>query len=120
MKKFLCMTALLAAGMPPLSVQAATPTLNELLQIQQSVNTLCLARGQGRARMLCRCAAVVVSNKLTAEGTACYQEQAEALFEQSFEFCMAHEDRGFISATARLYQSKPAAEESLRDNETKQ
>ena len=100
-------------------MHASVPTLNELLQIQQSVNSLCLLRGQGRARILCRCAAVVVSNKLAIEGAADYQKQSEILFEQSFEFCMAHEDMGFISATAKLYQSKAAIEESLKSNETK-
>jgi len=119
MKKFICLIGLLAAGLPPMSAQAATPTLSELLQIQQSVNTACLVRGQGRARMLCRCTAVVVSNKLAAEGTADYQEQAEALYEQSFEYCMAHEDRGFVSSTSKLYQSKTAVEESLKGNDTK-
>ncbi|MEI6483693.1 MAG: hypothetical protein WCO62_09760 [Betaproteobacteria bacterium] len=119
MKKFICLIGLLAAGLPPMSAQAATPTLSELLQIQQSVNTACLVRGQGRARMLCRCTAVVVSNKLAAEGTADYQEQAETLYEQSFEYCMAHEDRGFVSSTAKLYQSKTAVEESLKGNDTK-
>jgi hypothetical protein len=119
MKKLICLIGLLAAGLPPMSAQAATPTLSELLQIQQSVNTTCLVRGQGRARMLCRCTAVVISNKLAAQGTAGYQEQAETLYEQSFEYCMAHEDRGFVSGTAKLYQSKTAVEESLKANDTK-
>ena len=117
MKKLICLIGLVALGLPPVSVQAAAPTLSDLLQIQQSVNTACLVRGQGRARMLCRCTAVVVSNKLAAEATIDYQEQAEAMFEQSFEYCMSHEDRGFVSSTAKLYQSKPAVEESLKGNE---
>ena len=119
MKKFFCLFGLIAACLLPVSVHAATPTLNELLQIQQSVNTTCLVRGQGRARMLCRCTAVVVSNKLAAEGTVGYQEQAETLFEQSFEYCMSHEDSGFVSSTAKLYQSNTAVEESLKGNDTK-
>jgi hypothetical protein len=32
---------------------------------------------------------------------------------------MAHEDRGFVSSTAKLYQSKTAVEESLKGNDTK-
>lgn len=119
MKNHFRMIALLIAVLPPLSAQAAPPTATELLQIQQAVNTHCLARGQGRARMLCRCAAVLVSNKLATEGTASYQDNAEALFDQSFEFCMSHEDRAFTTATARLYQSQPAAEESLRGSAAK-
>lgn len=119
MKKIIFFISLLLPSLMPTSAQAATPTLSELLQIQQSVNTACLVRGQGRARMLCRCAAVVVSNKLATEGTANYVEQAETLFEQSFEYCMSNEDRGFISATAKLFQSKPAIEESLKANESK-
>jgi len=114
MKKCICLIALLMSGQAHIQALAAPPTLNDLLQIQQSVNAACLVRGQGRARMLCRCAAVVVSNKLATEGTANYVEQAEILFEPSFEFCTAHEDRGFISATAKLFQSKPAIEESLK------
>ena len=119
MKKFLCSISTIVVILSSLSVQAAAPTLSELLQIQQSVNTACLVRGQGRARMLCRCTAVVVSNKLAVEGTVGYQEQAETLYEQSFEYCMAHEDRGFVSGTAKLYQSKTAVEESLKGNDTK-
>lgn len=119
MKKFICLISLITLGLIRMSAQAATPTLSELLQIQQSVNTACLVRGQGRARLLCRCAAVVVSHKLAAEGTTNYVEQAETLFEQSFEYCMANEDRGFIAATAKLFQSKPAVEEFLKANETK-
>ena len=119
MKKFLCSISTIVVILSSLSVQAAAPTLSELLQIQQSVNTACLVRGQGRARMLCRCTAVVVSNKLAVEGTVGYQEQAETLYEQSFEYCMAHEDRGFVSSTAKLYQSKKAVEESLKGNDTK-
>jgi|GEM_PF-4088914 hypothetical protein len=119
MKKFICLFGLIAAGLPPVSVHAATPTLSELLQIQQSVNTTCLVRGQGRARMLCRCAAVVVSNKLAAQDAIDYQEQAETLFEQSFEYCKTHEDRGFVSSTAKLYQFKSTIEESLKGNDLK-
>ncbi len=119
MKKFLCSISTIVVILSSLSVQAAAPTLSELLQIQQSVNTACLVRGQGRARMLCRCTAVVVSNKLAVEGTVGYQEQAETLYEQSFEYCMAQEDRGFVSGTAKLYQSKTAVEESLKGNDTK-
>jgi hypothetical protein len=105
---------MLAAVWLPVSALATPPTMSELLQIQQNVNTACLVRGQGRARMICRCAAVVVSNKLATEGTLNYPERAEALFVDSFEFCTGHEDRGFISATAKLFQSKTAVEESLQ------
>jgi hypothetical protein len=69
--------------------------------------------------MLCRCAAVLVSNKLAAEGTAGYQENAETIFDQAFESCMSNEDRAFIASTAKLYQSQPAVEESLRKSATK-
>jgi hypothetical protein len=119
MKKTLSIITLLCVGLAQSSVQAETPGASELLLIQQSVNTQCLARGQGRARMLCRCAAVLVSNKLAAEGTAGYQENAEAIFEQAFEFCMSSEDRAFTTSTAKLYQSQPAAEESLRKSAVK-
>ena len=119
MKKSFSIFVLIVLSSLSLSVHASVPTLNEMLQIQQSVNSLCLVRGQGRARILCRCAAVVVSNKLAIEGAYDYQQQSEILFEQSFEFCMSHEDKGFISATAKLYQSKAAIEESLKGNETK-
>jgi hypothetical protein len=119
MNNFLSTITLIIACVLPCDVQAAPPTQGDLLQIQQSVNTQCLVQGQGRARMLCRCAAVVVSNKLAVEGTADYQAQPDAMLEQAFEFCMAHEDRGFVTATAKLYQSKTAVEESLRVNETK-
>jgi hypothetical protein len=114
MKKTLSTVILLFASLTQTSVQAQVPTANELLLIQRSVNTHCLARGQGRARMLCRCAAVLVSNKLATEGTAGYQENAEPIFEQAFESCMSNEDRSFTTETARHYQSQPAAEESLR------
>ena len=120
MKLFIYTMALIAVGVVPLCAHAAQPSLGELLQIQQSTNTLCLVRGQGRARMLCRCAAVVVSNKLAIEGTADYQEQPEAVFEEAFEFCMGHEDKGFIASTAKLFQSKTAAEEFLRGNQPRQ
>ena len=109
-----CITALLAASLVQAPAQAQTPTVSELLQIQQAVNTLCLTRGQGRARMLCRCAAVLVSDRLVDEGTALYRDNAEALFDQAFEACMSHEDKSFPTATSRLYQSQPAVEESLR------
>lgn len=119
MRKFTHTISMLAAVCLPVTALATPPTMSELLQIQQSVNTACLVRGQGRARMICRCAAVVVSHKLASEGTSNYQEQADALFEESFEFCTGNEDRGFISATAKLFQSKTAVEESLRAAETK-
>ena len=113
MKNLLSTLILLCTIATQANVQAQTPTVNELLMIQQSVNNQCLARGQGRARMLCRCAAVLVSNKLATEGTAGYQEKAEPMFEQAFEACMSNEDRAFTAATAKLYQSQPAVEESL-------
>ena len=119
MKKTLSIIALLCISLTQADAGAQTPTVNELLLIQQSVNTYCLAKGQGRARMLCRCAAVLVSNKLAAEGTAGYQENAEAIFEQAFEFCMSSEDRAFTTSTAKLYQSQPAVEESLGKPATK-
>ena len=119
MKKILPTLVLLCAGFTQVSVQAQTPTVNELLLIQQAVNNQCLARGQGRARMLCRCAAVLVSNKLATEGTAGYQEKAEPMFEKAFESCMSNEDRAFTAATAKLYQSQPAVEESLGKPATK-
>ena len=113
MKKTLSIIALLCTSLTQTTAGAQTPTANELLLIQRSVNTHCLARGQGRARMLCRCAAVLVSNKLATEGTAGYQENAEPIFEQAFESCMSNEDRSFTTETARHYQSQPAVEESL-------
>lgn len=113
MKKIFCLTTLLSAMLLQTAAQAETPTVSELLLIQQSVNTYCLGRGQGRARTLCRCSAVVVSNKLAIEGTAGYKENLEALFDQAFESCMSHEDKSFPTTTSRLYQSQPAAEESL-------
>ncbi len=119
MKKTLFTIVLLCASLTQASVRADTPAASELLLIQQSVNTQCLARGQGRARMLCRCAAVLVSNKLATEGTAGYQENAEAVFNQAFESCMSNEDRAFTAATAKLYQSQPAVEESLRKSAAK-
>ena len=109
-----CITALLAASLVQAPAQAQTPTVTELLQIQQAVNTLCLNRGQGRARILCRCASVLVSEKLVVEGTAVFKDNAEALFDQAFEACMSHEDKSFPTTTSRLYQSQPAVEESLR------
>ena len=114
MKKIRNILILLCAIAAQANAQAQTPTVSELLLIQQSVNNDCLARGQGRARMLCRCAAVLISNKLATEGTTDYQEKAEPMFEQAFEACMRNEDRAFIAATAKLYQSQPAVEESLR------
>ncbi len=114
MKKTLSIIALLCISLTQTTAGAQTPTVNELLLIQQSVNTHCLAKGQGRARMLCRCAAVLVSNKLATEGTAGYQENTEAVFDQAFESCMSSEDRSFTAGTAKLYQSQPAVEESLR------
>ena len=114
MKKTLSIVILLYASLTQANAQAQTATVNELLLIQQSVNNECLARGQGRARMLCRCAAVLVSNKLATEGTAGYQEKVEPLFEAAFASCMSSEDRSFTAATAKLYQSQPAVEESLR------
>jgi hypothetical protein len=125
MKKIFCRTALLSALLSatllPTSAQAQaqTPTASELLLIQQSVNTYCLGRGQGRARILCRCSAVLVSNKLATEGTAGYQENAETIFDQAFESCMSHEDKSFPTTTSRLYQSQPAVEESLRSTAAK-
>jgi hypothetical protein len=119
MRKFTHTIFMLAAVWLPTSAMATPPTMSELLQVQQSVNTACLVRGQGRARMICRCAAVVVSNKLATEGISNYPERAEALFEESFEFCTGHEDRGFISSTAKLFQSKTAVEESLQGNSVK-
>ncbi len=119
MRKLICSTAMLASLCMATSAQPQSPKLSELLQIQQSVNTACLVRGQGRARMICRCAAVVVSNKLATEGISNYPERAEALFEESFEFCTGHEDRGFISSTAKLFQSKTAVEEMLQGNSVK-
>jgi hypothetical protein len=113
MKKILTTLILLCASFTQANAQAQAPTVNELLLIQQSVNNQCLARGQGRARMLCRCAAVLVSNKLATDGTAGYQEKAETIFEQAFDACMNNEDRAFTAATAKLYQSQPAVEESL-------
>lgn len=110
----IALVALLASSLIQLPAQAQTPTVNELLLIQQAVNTHCLARGQGRARILCRCSAVMVSNRLAAEGTAGYQENSEAVFEQAFESCINHEDKSFPATTSRLYQSQPAVEESLR------
>ena len=119
MKKILSTLVLLCASLTQTNAQAQTPTVNELLLIQQSVNNQCLARGQGRARMLCRCAAVLISNKLATEGTAGYQEKAESMLEQAFEACMSNEDRAFTAATAKLYQSQPAVEESLRKTTAK-
>ena len=119
MKKTLFTLILLYASLTQTNAQAQTPTVNELLLIQQSGNTECLARRQGRARMLCRCAAVLVSNKLATEGTAGYQEKAESIFEAAFESCMSNEDRAFTAATAKLYQSQPAVEESLGKPATK-
>ena len=119
MKKTLSIIALLCASLTLANARAEIPNANELLLIQQSVNTHCLSRGQGRARMLCRCAAVLVSNKLANEGTAGYQENAEAVFDQAFESCMSNEDRSFTTATAKLYQSQPAVEESLRKSAPK-
>jgi hypothetical protein len=113
------LSALLSATLLPTSAQAQTPTVSELLLIQQSVNTYCLGRGQGRARILCRCSAVMVSNKLATEGTAGYQENAETIFDQAFESCMSHEDKSFPTTTSRLYQSQPAVEESLRSTAAK-
>lgn len=118
MKKIFYMAALLAITALQSSVQAQTPakppTVNELLQIQQTVNSFCLARGQGRARTLCRCAAVLVSNRLATEGTAAEMENSEAIFDQAFESCMNNEDKSFPATTSRLYQSQTAIEESLR------
>lgn len=108
-------SAVLSTALLPATAQAQTPTATELLQIQQSVNTYCLGRGQGRARILCRCSAVLVSNKLASDGVAGYTENAEAIFDQAFEFCMSHEDKSFPTATSRLYQSQPAVEEYLRN-----
>lgn len=123
MKKILRRTAPLSALLSALllqpTAQAQTPTATELLQIQQSVNTYCLGRGQGRARILCRCSAVLVSNKLATEGTAGYKENAETVFDQAFEFCMSHEDKSFPTAMSRFYQSQPAVEESLRGTAAK-
>jgi hypothetical protein len=123
MKKILCMAALLGISLLQTSVQAQTPvkppTVNDLLQIQQAVNTHCLARGQGRARILCRCAAVLVSNRLAKEGTAAYQENSEGVFDQAFESCMSNEDKSFPGTTSRLYQLQPAIEESLRGSAAK-
>lgn len=119
MKKTLPIIALLCASLTQTTAWAETPTVNELLMIQQSVNTQCLARGQGRARMLCRCAAVLVSNKLATEGTAGYKDNAEPIFDQAFESCMSSEDRSATASTAKLYQSQPAVEESLRQSAAK-
>lgn len=123
MKKIFCKTGLpgllLSAALLHTNALAQTPTINELLLIQQTVNTHCLARGQGRARILCRCSAVLVSNKLAVEGTAGYKENPEAMFDQAFESCMSHEDKSFPATTSRLYQSQPAVEESLRSTAAK-
>ncbi len=123
MKKIFCMSttpyALLIALLLQTPAQAQTPTADELLLIQKSVNTHCLARGQGRARILCRCSAVLVSNKLAVEGTAGYKENPEAMFDQAFESCMSNEDKSFPTAMSRFYQSQPAVEESLRPTAAK-
>lgn len=116
MKKYIGITALLAASLSltALPGHAQTLTVNELLQLQQTVNNYCLGRGQGRARTLCRCAAVLVSDKVAAEGIAARQEDLEGVFDQAFESCMSNEDKSFPSITSRRYQSQPAAEEALR------
>lgn len=109
----------LSAALLPATAQAQTATASELLRVQQSVNTYCLERGQGRARILCRCSAVLVSNKLASEGMAGYTENPEAIFNQAFESCMSNEDKSFPAATSRLYQSQTAVEEYLRNIATK-
>lgn len=119
LKKLIAAITLIAAASSSFSVNAAPPAMSDLLKVQQSVHSMCLLRGQGRARMLCRCAAVVVSQKLAVEGTDGYQAQPEAMFEQAFEVCTGHEDKGFVTATAKLYQSKSAVEELLRAGEPK-
>jgi len=119
LKKLVAAITLTAAAASSFCAHAEPPSLGDLLKIQQSVNSMCLIRGQGRARMLCRCAAVVVSQKVAVEGAGGFQAQPEAMFEQAFEACTAHEDKGFFTATAKLYQSKSAIEESLRANEPK-
>lgn len=119
MKTYFGIASVLLASLYPLPGQAQALSVTELLQLQQTVNNHCLGRGQGRARTLCRCAAVLVSDKVVAEGISARQENLEAVFDQAFESCMNNEDKSFPAITSRRYQSQPAAEEALRGAATR-
>lgn len=98
----------------PGMVSCETASVNALLAIQQNINTQCLARSQGRARILCRCAAVVATKKIAIEGLDAFNKDAQAWSDQAYEHCSNNEDHGYVMETARLYQSQTSIEQLLQ------
>ena len=101
----------------PAVVFCETISVNSLLSIQQNINTQCLAKSQGRARILCRCTAVIATKKIAVEGLAAFNQDPQAFSDQAYKHCSTSDDHGYVMETARLYQSQTNIEQILQNKQ---